>query len=336
MTITRGRGPPPMKALNLIMAIGGLLVGAALVAHFGFSEVAHALLAIRWTGLVVIVVYHLGVLSLLGLCWYFLIPDSGPSQYFIWSRVTRDSCSELLPFSQVGGFVAGARLLTLLGIPLAVAVASLIVDVTLEVLAQLAYTGLGLGIFSAQQPDSHLIVWTTCGLLVALLAVIAFIIVQRVGFGRLERITSEIENRWIKSLGLQSASIHQAIKKIYRRGGTLYAVGAFHFLAWVASSVEAWIALSFMGRGLSIGSVIAIESLLYAIRSVAFAVPNALGVQEAAYVVLGAMFGLGPDTALALSLVKRARDLVIGVPALISWQILESRRWVVKAGLGQA
>ncbi len=30
--------------------------------------------------------------------------------------------------------------------------------------------------------------------------------------------------------------------------------------------------------------------------------------------------------ALALSLLKRARDLVIGVPALLAWQIVESRR----------
>jgi putative membrane protein len=257
-------------------------------------------------------------------------------QYFIWSRITRDSGSELLPLSQVGGFVVGARLLIILGVPVGLAVASTIVDTTLEVFAQLIYTGVGLGIFSAKRPNSHLVAWTAFGLFLALMAVIAFIIVQRVGFSRLQRITSEIENRWVKTLGLQSASIHSAIQKIYRRVGALCGVGALHFIAWVASSVEAWFALLLLGRGLSIGSVIAIESLLYAIRSVAFAVPNALGVQEGAYVVLGAMFGLGPDTALALSLVKRARDLVIGVPTLIAWQMLEGRRFVLRTGLGQA
>ena len=81
-----------------------------------------------------------------------------------------------------------------------------------------------------------------------------------------------------------------------------------------------------MGADLGIGVVIAIESLLYAIRSVAFAVPNAVGVQEGAYIMLGAAFGLTPETALALSLLKRARDLVIGVPALLAWQVLEGRR----------
>jgi hypothetical protein len=74
--------------------------------------------------------------------------------------------------------------------------------------------------------------------------------------------------------------------------------------------------------------------MLYAVRSIAFAVPNAVGVQEGAYILLGASFGLTPETALALSLLKRARDLTIGVPALVAWQLLESGRlWRRIAGL---
>jgi hypothetical protein len=38
------------------------------------------------------------------------------------------------------------------------------------------------------------------------------------------------------------------------------------------------------------------------------------------------LFGLPPDIALALSLLKRGRDLTIGVPALLIWQGTEGRR----------
>ena len=38
------------------------------------------------------------------------------------------------------------------------------------------------------------------------------------------------------------------------------------------------------------------------------------------------LFGIGADAALALSLIKRGRDLVIGVPALLAWQALEGRQ----------
>ena len=99
-----------------------------------------------------------------------------------------------------------------------------------------------------------------------------------------------------------------------------------HLACWIASTLEAWVALRFAGASLGFATVLVIESLLYAARSIAFAVPNAVGVQEGAYILLGASFGLTPETALALSLLKRARDLTIGVPALVAWQLLESGR----------
>jgi len=99
-----------------------------------------------------------------------------------------------------------------------------------------------------------------------------------------------------------------------------------HLVAWLASGAEAWLALKLMGVSFGIVPALALESLLYAIRSVAFIVPNAIGVQEGAYVMLGASFGLTPDFALGLSLLKRGRDLLLGIPALLAWQIFESHR----------
>jgi hypothetical protein len=41
---------------------------------------------------------------------------------------------------------------------------------------------------------------------------------------------------------------------------------------------------------------------------------------------VGALFGVPPGAALALSLVKRVPDLAIGIPGLLAWQALEMRR----------
>ena len=68
-----------------------------------------------------------------------------------------------------------------------------------------------------------------------------------------------------------------------------------------------------------------LESLILATRTAAFFVPGALGVQEGVLVLLGGMIGLGPEVALALSLVKRVRELVIGVPGLLAWQVAEGK-----------
>ena len=315
-----------MRTITVLGLIGGLLLGTALVGYFGFGEVLHALLSVRWTGFLDLIVCQLGVIALLGLCWYALTPHSASLLAFVWGRLIRDSSSEILPLSQLGGFVMGARAAMLLGVPGPVAVASTIVDVTMEMFAQLAYTALGLGILAWQKPDHPLIGWTALGLVVALLLAIGFVAAQRNGLGFVEPAISRIAKQWAKGPAELRRPVHEEIRDIYRHPRALWLGGGLHLAAWIASSVQAWIALRFMGIDLGLGSVLAIEGLLYAIRSAAFAVPNALGVQEGAYVMLGAAFGLTPETALALSLLKRARDLAIGVPALLLWQMLESGR----------
>jgi hypothetical protein len=72
-----------------------------------------------------------------------------------------------------------------------------------------------------------------------------------------------------------------------------------------------------------LGEALVIESLLHAIRGAAFAIPGALGAQEGGLVLLCAIFGIPPEQAIALSLVKRAADVVVGAPGLLAWQMLE-------------
>ncbi len=72
--------------------------------------------------------------------------------------------------------------------------------------------------------------------------------------------------------------------------------------------------------------MLAIESLICATRSVAALIPNALGVQEAAYAILAPLFGVGAEVGLAVSLLKRARDISVGVPILLIWQAAEGQR----------
>jgi uncharacterized membrane protein YbhN (UPF0104 family) len=96
-----------------------------------------------------------------------------------------------------------------------------------------------------------------------------------------------------------------------------------HVAGWVVGIAEVWIVFDFMGHPIGVGEALVIESLLHAVRGAAFAVPGALGAQEGALVLLCAAFGIPPEQAIALSLVKRAADLVLGIPGLIGWQMLE-------------
>jgi len=72
-----------------------------------------------------------------------------------------------------------------------------------------------------------------------------------------------------------------------------------------------------LGHPVSWLAALLLESLGQAIRGAAFAVPGALGVQEGGYLLLAPLAGLPPDAALALSLAKRAREILLGLPGLL-------------------
>ncbi len=314
-----------MKALPILAAIAGVAAMAALVGYFGAGAVIRSLLAVGAAGFVAICAIHLALTAAMGLAWRALLPGAHPGT-LIWARLVRDSGSEALPLSQVGGYVLGARALALAGVPGTQAAASTIVDVTLEFVAQLAYTALGLAWLVRLQPESRAAAPVLFGLAVAAVAAGGFVLVQRRGIGLFDRIAHYLGRGWAERSAAGAAALHEALADIYRRRGGLWASFSLHLACWIASAVEVWLALQLAGEPLPFGAVLAIESLLYAIRTTAFVVPNAMGVQEGAYLLLGAGFGLTPEMSLALSLLKRGRDLTLGLPTIAIWQVIESRR----------
>jgi len=63
-----------------------------------------------------------------------------------------------------------------------------------------------------------------------------------------------------------------------------------------------------------------------AVRHIAFVVPAGLGVQEAGLIIFGHIVGIDSELALAVAMVKRMREVIWGVPFLLSWQWIEGRR----------
>jgi glycosyltransferase 2 family protein len=317
----------------VIGLLGGLLLGTALIAYYGVAAVGGALLTVGWRGFLVVVAFHAVVLVMCGIAWWLVVPPAARAApwVFISGRFIRDACSEVLPLSQIGGYVMGARATVSQGLSGTTATASTVVDVTMELVAQLVYTMLGVVLLVWLRPDATLARPVAIGIVVAIVVAAGFILAQQRGFTLLERMAARLAPQWLgRALG-SAAAIRDGIHAIYRHRIGLLLGFLVHLLCWITSGIEVWVALYFLQAPLSIPAVLVIESLLYAIRSVAFVVPNAAGVQEGAYVMLGALFGLSPDVALALSLLKRGRDLLLGVPSLLLWQAFEGRRLLPKS-----
>ena len=319
----------------------GLLALGLIVRHVGPGAVWAGIRSIGW-GFLVLIAYKLCLVVLMGASWMVLGPrgkaagGSGAGILaFAWARLIRDSASECLPLSQVGGFVLGTRALVIAGVPWAFATASMVVDVTVELVAQLFYLAFGTVTLWRIRPDVPLLRPICVGLVLLAAGSTVFLLIQARGGAIVERLVGRLLGGWTGARS-GAASVVAALTAIHRRPWRVAASAALHALDWLANGIEAFLALRLMGHAIGLRDALVIDSLLYGLRSFAFAIPNAFGVQEAGYVVLGSLFGLSPGTSLALSLIRRGRDFALGVPALATWQLTEGRRaWRVRAASGR-
>jgi len=242
-------------------------------------------------------------------------------------RSRGDQCPVAL--TQVGGDLIGAGLLTLYAVPGALAAASVIVDILIQAATQFLFAIFGLLALIALEASEALARSAAVGIAVATLMLAGFYLAQRRGGQRiLQAIVSRLagDREW-RVLGTIDA-VYQNLGMIYAARSNVIASGVVHLAGWAIGVAEVAIVFAFMGHPVGIGEALVIESLLHAVRGAAFAIPSALGAQEGALVVLCAAFGIPPEQAIALSLVKRAADLVLGVPGLLGWQMLEWGRLV--------
>ena len=318
-----------MRLLSLIGGAVGAGLAVWLMHRFGLSHVLALLRATGW-GLALIIVAHLAQMLLSAVGWRAISRGNGPAgkpslpTYFVL-RWIREAVSNLLPVAQIGGEVVAVRLLARRHMSLVAATACTVCDLTVELVTQILFTVLGLVTLLALLGPSRVTEAVVSGLGVACLAALAFVAVQWLGlFGRMERVLARLARRfgWAGMTELQG--LDQAITDQYRAPrGVALAVCA-HFAAWLLGSAEIWIALRALGHHCGVVEAGVIESLSQAVKAASFAVPASIGVLEGGFVVVGMLFGLSPQRAIALALLKRLREIALGLPALAAWQWLES------------
>jgi putative membrane protein len=318
-----------VKTLSVALALIGFLLATALIGWFGFSEVMAATLAAGWFGLLLLAAWQMVLFLVLAAAWDVIAParEARRPWIFLWGRMVRDAAGNCLPFSHMGGFVAGARTVTLHGVAWPLATASTLVDVTAEVLAQIAFAAIGVVILIAHAPDSALALPVAIGLAIAMPATGAFIWLQQGAVTIFGKLGQRIAGEWFADAQERVVVLQTELSLLYGHTGRLALGSAIHLLAWIGTGIGGWITFRLLGAEISLLDALAIEALLHAVLAVAFLVPGYVGVQEAAYLALGAAFGVPPEIALGVSLLRRARDLAVGVPVLLVWQFIEARRW---------
>src|SRR5712691_5490544 len=302
----------------------GLLIRA------GVSQVGAAVATAGW-GIAAVVAYHFLVPVFLdALAWWVLFPRSErpPLRKIYWMRWIGESVSTLVPSAAVGGDIVRARLAAISGSSVAIAAGTVLVDLTLGVFTQAAFTLLGVVLLVNATGQKNFVRPTLIGTVVGVAAVCGFYFVQRRGMFRfLARMIAKIANspEW-HSLVQSGETLDETIRSLYARRHAVIACCGWTILSLVLNSGEILIALWALNLHATVVNAIILQSMALTIRSVAFPIPGGLGVQESGYVLVGNLLGIPGETAFALSLIARVRELGFGIPGLIGWQLIEGRR----------
>jgi putative membrane protein len=315
-----------MKWGVFLALLAGLVAAVWIVWAVGFDAVWGAVARAGLGGLALLCLYAALVLLTAAFAWIALLPPEhrrGLHHFYI-ARLVRDSIADISPFSPVGGMVAAARLMFLKGMNGAYASASVAADATTEAMAQIAFLAFGVTIavlhLGGIMDSGWLLQSLAAVLLLGIPGIMGLIVLQKRGSAFIEKLAYRFFPQ-----GAQGVSFGEAIHDIYDQPGRLAASAAWHLVAWVGSGIGTWIAFHLVGVEISLLDALALEALLCTIRSVAVFVPAAIGVQEGGYAALAQLFGLPAEAGIAVSLLKRAREIVLGVPALIYWQATEGR-----------
>jgi putative membrane protein len=317
-----------LKVAAYIAGLLGLALLAGLLVH---ADVPVMLKTVEQAGarLLWLVPYRLIFFVLYAIGWRAMLRPYDPAAhagfgYVLWVTAVREAVDRLLPVASLGGGVVGVRLIRWRGLAAVPVSATVIVEILLTLIALYVFGALAtLILLGSGAASNHREVVAVLAL--SLPIPVGSLLLLRYGsvFQRMQGFLSPL----VGLTGADAAvSLDADLRDCLRRVRTLLLAGSLQLVALISASLEIWWALRLFDHPISAASAIMLEGLTQALRHLAFIVPAGLGVQEGTLVLFGHALGISAELSLAVSAVKRVREVLCGVPPLLWWQWLEARR----------
>lgn len=319
-----------IKIASYIGLVAGLALLIGLIAWQGVPEIAGLLTASGWALLLVPLIWFPTVL-MNARCWQLLFDPAHAPGFWkaFYAQWMGRSVNTLLPVASIGGEIVKARALVLWGTEIRHAAAVGIIDKTVQVITVIIWGVAGVILLSTLALDDALVMSGAIGLALLGAGTAGFLVVQRAGmFGIVVK-----SAHWVTKADLfdnladTAGEIDRIVLELYGNHRRVAAATTWRMLALLLQTGEVWLAAWLLGYPIGIIEAVMLKSLSSTLSDAAFIVPNSYGVQEGAFIVLGALIGLTPDVALAISLAIRIREVLIDVPGLVFWQHTEGRAY---------
>ena len=319
-----------MRLLTQIGLVSGLLLLIGLLAWQGFHDVFQLLLASGW------------YLLLLPLAWFPVLlpatqgwlqlfkPGARPSfGHGLLATWMGRAVNNLLPVASIGGEVVKARLVLIWGGAGVDAAASVMVDKAVQAMALAWWAFTGALLLAFLPGDSAIVPYAVGGIVFLVFSAVGLVILQRFGMlGALAKLAGKLvkHDSW-ENVTFSATEVDRLIRELYSDKLNILIATLYRLASLALHTFELWLACYLLGQPIGIVEALMLRSLTATLSDLAFIIPNAYGVQEGAFIIIGALVGFNPEFSLALSLALRVRDLIFDPAGLLTLQQVESHRY---------
>ena len=314
-----------MKNLKFLYLLIGLGLLALVLAHTDLGQLWDQTVRVGW-GIGVILAIYLAAFVLDSISWQLALLSLNfdlSNTYKIWKiRMVGEAVNNTTPLATMGGEPVKAVLLKKhFSMGYREGTASLIIAKTTNLLALVVFLVAGFGFMIATEalPSSYNLV-AGAGLIAFTAGILLFFLVQRYKISSLAGtwIARTRLGRFLEDLLHHVHDMEDRLIHFYIRHRRRFLLALALALAnWVIGALELYVTLWFLGHPVTFSEAWIIEAIAQLVRSGAFFIPGALGVQEGAFmIVIEAMTGRGV-LGLAVAMIRRFREIV-----WIAWGML--------------
>lgn len=326
-----------MKRIALLGLFTGLFIFICLLIWQGILDVLNLLLSSGW-GLLWLPVVWLPCFIPFAHSWRlcFLKEKIPPMQQALMGIWLGRAVNSLLPVATIGGEIVKARLIALWGGNVNDATASVMVDKTIQAFAVASWGLIGVGLLIYNASDQNLAILAFSGFVILAVSVTVFIYIQKAGiFGFMAKLGGAVikTESW-QGVSQNAIKVDELIKLHYQDRKRFYLATIIKTTGYMLQTTEVWLACYLLGHPLTLAEALMLKSLTATISDIAFIIPNAYGIQEGAFIMIGTLMGIDPELALAISLAIRVREITVDPAGLLIWHQIETRHLIKRQSAG--
>ena len=319
-----------MRFLTQIGLVSGLFLLIGLLAWQGFRDVFQLLLASGWYLLLLPLVWFPVLLPATQGWLQLFKPGSRPSfGHGLLATWMGRAVNNLLPVASIGGEVVKARLVLIWGAGGVDAAASVMVDKAVQAMALAWWAFTGALLLALLPGDSAIVPYAVGGIVFLVFSAVGLVILQRLGMlGALAKLAGKLvkHDSW-ENVTFSATEVDRLVRELYSDKLNILIATLYRLASLALHTIELWLACYLLGQPIGVVEALMLRSLTATLSDLAFIIPNAYGVQEGAFIIIGALVGFDPEFSLALSLALRVRDLIFDPAGLLTLHQVESHRY---------